>query len=640
MVASGLVIAFLAQLGVISLALTVCSILRDRVGGNLTPMRQMLSGLLFGCTAAALMQMPGELINGFRFDLRIVPLAVAGLISGPVGAAIAACVATLARLWIGGSGAGLGIVGIWLAFGVSLVGYVFAKRGCHSILHIFLFSLLNAGLALLILFLLPPSVRTTLIADGAHVILLLLNFAGTLISTFLVRIDVLRRNSAQLTELHKQIVSALPDALNVKDLQGRFLLANAATAKLMGATDAASMIGKTDFDFYQPAEALQFWEQERVFLADPKPVVLEQQFERNGKITWLSTIKAPYSDETGTLKGIVSHTADVTDRKVLQAELLSTQVLLQTAMSEMADGLAMFDREGQLVMWNRRYLEFFPYLEKMTSERCTLSQLLTAGVLRGQIKIPEESSPFAWVQEEVERSQAAANSELMLYDGRWVSKTTRTLVEGGWVTLYSDISEKKNAAIQLENLANRDGLTGLLNRRCFDQQLELAFETARRNSEDLSLLMIDVDFFKAYNDTYGHVDGDTVLRQVADVLQSGCPSAIDMVARYGGEEFAVILPGTSADTAQAIASRLLTDVRMLEIPHVASPKGQVTISIGLAGLARDTLDCQEFLKECDGALYMAKATGRDNVQHFSEGLPGEADLETLRAMARRQAIPG
>lgn len=325
------------------------------------------------------MNMPGELIDGFRFDLRIVPLAIAGLIGGPIGAAVAAVTASAARLWIGGAGAGLGLIGIGLAFGVALFGYYRLKRSLNKASDVLVFSLLNAGVAFLVLFLLPANVRAHLVAQDAHLILLVLNFLATLIAAFFIRIDQMRRESAQLNELHKQIVSALPDALNVKDLDGRFLSANEATASLMGGRDSASMVGKTDFDFYKQEEASVFWKQEQEFIRNPNPVVLEQRFERDGQTVWLSTVKAPYLDEAGQIKAIVSHTTDITSRKLLQAELSATQILLQTAMAEMADGLALFDSDGRLLMWNRRYLEFFPYVDPENSEGHTLAELLTAG---------------------------------------------------------------------------------------------------------------------------------------------------------------------------------------------------------------------------------------------------------------------
>ncbi|GEO87332.1 MULTISPECIES: diguanylate cyclase [Alphaproteobacteria] len=616
MEAHSLLITFLAQLGVISLTLTICSLARDRVQGELTLLRKFASGALFGATAVLLMNMPGELINGFRFDLRIVPIAVVGLISGPVGAAVAAILASAVRVWLGGAGVWLGLVGIGLAFAVATLGYSFAKRGFNGSPHVVIFSALNAGIAFLILFLLPANVRDQLTELNAHLILLLLNFLATLISSFFVRIDRIRRKNAQLNELHRQIVSALPDSLNVKDLQGRFLIANEATAKLMGAANAVGMVGTTDFDYYTSAEASLFWEQEQAFIRDPKPLTLEQQFERNGQTVWLSTIKAPYF-EMGALKGIVSHTADITSQKALQAELISTQVLLETAMSEMADGLAMFDPDGRLVMWNRRYLELFPYVDERTCQGRTLAELLTAGVLRGDLTLPAGASPLSWVHEEVERSQSAQQSDLRLSDGRWVSKSTRTLSDGGWVTLYSDVSEKKAAVQQLVQLASKDGLTELANRRIFDRRLAEAFRTAQSSPTSLSLLMIDVDNFKAYNDTYGHPAGDEVLRQIAAVLRSACRGELDLVARYGGEEFAVILPTTSIEVAHDVAVRLAAAVRMLDIPHLSSSKGRVTVSIGLASVTGSMSDPQQLLKSCDQALYSAKAAGRDKVRAAS-----------------------
>ncbi len=534
-------IHFLAQLGVISLALTIFSLARDEVAGQISVGRKAAGGVLFGATALILMHMPGELVHEFRFDLRIVPLAVVGLVSGPLGAGIAAMIASIGRLSIGGAGAALGLVGIWMTFCVAWIAHVLVTRGFRPS-DILALASLNGGVAFSFLLFMPSEVRHQLTTDNIHLILLSMNVIGTAIAVFFVQMDLSRREHARLNALHRQIVSALPDALNVKDLKGRFLIANDATAYLMGASSATEMVGKSDYDYYRPEEAERFWRQEREFIDDPVPRVLEQQFERDRQVVHLRTIKAPYAGHDGKLLGIVSHTSDVTKQKSLQAELVATQVLLETAMSEMADGLAMFDRDGRLVMWNRRYLEFFPYVDEQSCYRCTLGELLTAGVLRGLISVPENVAPMTWVDEEVARSQAAAESELRLGDGRWIAKITRPVGDGGWVTLYNDISERKAAVHQLERLASKDGLTELSNRRAFDRELELAISSAKRLSGELSLLLIDIDHFKAYNDTYGHPAGDDVLRKVASALQSGSREHIDIVARYGGEEFAVISP--------------------------------------------------------------------------------------------------
>ncbi|MGE8106759.1 diguanylate cyclase [Allorhizobium sp. NPDC080224] len=612
-----LAISFLAQLGVISLALTICSLIRDRLTSDLTLLRRVANGILFGSTASLLMFMPGELLEGFRFDLRIVPLAVVGLISGPVGALTAALVTSAVRIWLGGAGVFIGVTGIILASLVAALGAMLVTRGHRSVLSVLVFSLLNAAVALIVLALLPPSIRAHLVDQGAHYLLLGLNFLGTAISTFYVRVDTIRRENARLNELHRQIVSALPDALNVKDLSGRFLIANNATAQLMGARSTSEMIGKTDFDYYSREDATVFLSDEQQFIANPRPTSLEQQFERAGQTVWLHTIKAPYFDDNGQLRGIVSHTADVSAQKLLQAELESTRVLLQTATNEMADGLAMFDGDGRLVMWNRHYLSIFPYVNERTCRGRTLGELLTAGVLSGDIQIPDDAAPLAWVEEEVHRSETATDSELQLSDGRWVCKSISMLETGGWVTLYSDISEQKAAAQLLERLATRDSLTDLANRRVFDRTLETVFDTAKKSSENLSLMMIDVDHFKTFNDTYGHPAGDKALQRISAVLQASCRAGLDLVARYGGEEFAVILPSASLEECSAIAERMIVAVRDLHIPHAASPSFEIRVSIGIAEMRDDLVNSRELVERCDQALYEAKAAGRDTVRSWA-----------------------
>jgi len=609
------IISFLAQLGVISLTLAVCSLLKDQVRGEGNKIRDAWSGLIFGVTAGILMNMPGELLQGFRFDLRIVPVAIAGLVAGPVGSGVAAVVASLARLQLGGAGAIIGLGGIWLGFCLGYIGWLMLRNGWNRTRHLVLFSALNAGVALMVLLVLPKVLRDSLTQNNQHLVLISLNFLASLISAFYVRLDQQRRESAQLNALHRQVVAALPDALNVKDLQGRFLIANKATATLVGAGRADELIGRTDRDYFDPADAARLREQDVEFILHPEPTVVEQRFSRDGRDVWLSTVKAPYFDEAGHLRGVVSHSTDVTEQRALQAELAATQALLQTAMNEMADGLAMFDQDGRLTVWNKRYTSLFPYVDAQSCCGRTLAEILTAGVLRGEIAIPPDATPLSWVEEEVGRSASAEASELLLSSGRWVSKTTSALPDGGWVTLYSDITEKKAAMEQLEGLANRDGLTGIANRRCFNERLDAAFEAGKRSHETLSLLMVDVDHFKAYNDTYGHPAGDEVLRALATALQASCRGGSDLVARYGGEEFAIIMPGAAETVARKTADRIAQSVRELEIPHVSSDRGRITVSIGISTLSPDMVRNPSVLLETgDKALYAAKCAGRDTVR--------------------------
>ncbi|MEG0635615.1 MAG: sensor domain-containing diguanylate cyclase, partial [Pseudomonas sp.] len=165
---------------------------------------------------------------------------------------------------------------------------------------------------------------------------------------------------------------------------------------------------------------------------------------------------------------------------------------------------------------------------------------------------------------------------------------------------------------KLERLAMHDALTGLANRRCFDQTLAEEHLRARRNGTPLALLMIDIDHFKRYNDTYGHPAGDACLQQVAHLLSACIRRPSDLLARYGGEEMAVILPDTGSAGAAIVAQLMLDRLTSERIAHPTSPFGHVTVSIGIACATEPTLDSwPALLERADQALYIAKEAGRN-----------------------------
>jgi two-component system chemotaxis family response regulator WspR len=178
-------------------------------------------------------------------------------------------------------------------------------------------------------------------------------------------------------------------------------------------------------------------------------------------------------------------------------------------------------------------------------------------------------------------------------------------------------SQKKlNAANKaLEALSSLDGLTGIANRRQFDKKMEEEWPRATRNTTTLSLLMIDIDFFKNYNDTYGHLGGDFCLKEIAAIIKQSEKRSTDLATRYGGEEFALILPETSLKGAKEIAETLLRTVHDRKIDHSSSIIADfVTISIGVATNipTRDT-SYEQLIEEADKALYKAKNSGRNKV---------------------------
>ena len=202
-------------------------------------------------------------------------------------------------------------------------------------------------------------------------------------------------------------------------------------------------------------------------------------------------------------------------------------------------------------------------------------------------------------------------------DGLWLHLTAAPIQDSdgiviGAIETLQDITAERNAQLALKQLAHRDGLTGVANRRFFDQALHNEWKRALRESQKLSLLMLDVDHFKRFNDSYGHQAGDLCLQRVAKAIRDVVQRPGDVLARYGGEEFAVILTDTDAEGAVSVAGRLLKHICAMAYPHSSGEGGIVTLSIGVAttvpqhGTQETTL-----IGIADNALYRAKQAGRN-----------------------------
>jgi diguanylate cyclase (GGDEF)-like protein/PAS domain S-box-containing protein len=185
-----------------------------------------------------------------------------------------------------------------------------------------------------------------------------------------------------------------------------------------------------------------------------------------------------------------------------------------------------------------------------------------------------------------------------------------------------DISERKKTEEELirlqkelEALSFKDGLTGVANRRMFDSIMEMEWPHARRNNQPLSLILLDIDYFKQYNDHYGHIQGDECLKRVAQSLSAAAARSRDFFARFGGEEFVLVLPETDAESAKKVAERCRNLIFKEQIPHEKSQVSQIlTVSLGVGTIIPSQKDePMAFIEAVDRLLYQAKQSGRNCV---------------------------
>ena len=190
--------------------------------------------------------------------------------------------------------------------------------------------------------------------------------------------------------------------------------------------------------------------------------------------------------------------------------------------------------------------------------------------------------------------------------------------------------ELKHNRDLLEDIVHMDGLTGIRNRRYFDELLAIEWRRAERRAQPLSLILLDIDHFKDFNDNYGHTLGDDCLKQVAGTLADSVRRPADFVARYGGEEFAAVLPETDASAASLMGELMRKRVESLELTHAYCPNGRVTISLGVVtAIPRRELAPERLVVEADKLLYKAKKEGRNCMFCDEIASPRDRDTQPL-----------
>lgn len=312
--------------------------------------------------------------------------------------------------------------------------------------------------------------------------------------------------------------------------------------------------------------------------------------------------------------------------------------LLASSLDTLDVGVEIWDRQDRLVLYNKKINLMHTLIRKPADIGQTFETLVRAD-LRQHLIAAAIGREEEWLAQRL--ATRGRHPEPLLQElagNQWVNIYENRTPEGYLVTARVDVTElvRKEKVLEAANrrLAQQstmDELTGLANRRRFDEALANEWQRAARSLTPLSLLMVDIDHFKQYNDNYGHVAGDECLRRVAGVLDHCVRRAGEMVARYGGEEFVILLPGADMAHACETAQKCLQLMQQEIVPHAASPTAdQVTFSIGVACLLPDaTLEPATMVNAADTAMYRAKSGGRARYE-VADQADWEIDKDTPR----------
>ena len=308
--------------------------------------------------------------------------------------------------------------------------------------------------------------------------------------------------------------------------------------------------------------------------------------------------------------GIVGVRLDVSDLVHEQQRLAASQAHLQALIRAAQNGVLTLDTHGHVLELNPACEQLFGF--NATELRGSHIELLFGAGMSGARMVP--ASLVGSPREISARHRSGQELTLQLSVAEVLTETTHR-----FVCIITDVTERKQQEMRLrqanELLARQsttDGLTGVGNRRLFDQTLLHEWQRSARAAKPLALLLVDIDHFKQYNDHYGHVAGDDCLRRVATLLRSCVGRSGEPVCRYGGEEFAILLVDTDLAGAQVVAQRCLDSMRLAAIEHAGSPlRHCVSLSIGVTTrIGSAAVPAQSLIEAADAALYQAKQGGR------------------------------
>jgi len=332
------------------------------------------------------------------------------------------------------------------------------------------------------------------------------------------------------------------------------------------------------------------------------------------------SIKRTPTPEGGWVATHEDVTAEKRSERLLAEKATELEIIndrFDAALSNMTQGISMFDGRRRLVVWNARYAEIYQLpqtlLKMGTSQEDIADYIVSSGIAKGRAADADRENKDSGTDEHPTDRSASGVEEFN--DGRVILLSRQAMSNGGWLTTHEDITERRRAEKEIIHLARHDPLTGLANRAEFNAKLDEATKRLKRNGGAVTVMMLDLDKFKAVNDTLGHPAGDQLLVEVAQRLKASVRET-DVLARLGGDEFAIIQEGApnQHEGAAALALRIVNSIT--QPFDLSGQRANVGTSIGIVLAPEHGTDPEELLKRADLALYNVKAGGRNDFRIF------------------------
>jgi diguanylate cyclase (GGDEF)-like protein/PAS domain S-box-containing protein len=432
------------------------------------------------------------------------------------------------------------------------------------------------------------------------------------------KMEILQRKLAE--ETLKLILESAGEGIFGLDFDGNLTFINPAAARMLG-YKSDELIGrhshslwhhtKTDGSLYPVEECPIYMALKDGAVHHIRDEVFWKKDNTSFDVAYTST---PILDNDKIVGSVVTF-RDITERKRFENKLVKSEDNLRRLIERNPVAMAVVDKSGKFIFLNNRFITTFGYtIEDMPTVDHWWSLAYPDEHYRQKVVDSWKAAAIKAIKDKKETG--TQEWRVICKDGslRDIEFKMASLQEVN-IVIYNDITDRKKAEELLRHISTIDELTGLANRRAFDTFLYEEWRRALRDKSQISMLMIDVDFFKQYNDTYGHLKGDECLKAIAEVLEIVTRRPRDKVARFGGEEFVAVFSSADYQYAVSIAEKIRMEVEALKIPHEKSDINSfVTISVGVALIVpNQNISPIDLIKSADQALYRAKEEGRNRV---------------------------